>query len=141
MYHQILLFLISILLLTLSSCNPDGAQKIYGTISYNMDQTPSACYVILDNDTDPNNGYVTRSIIDLTAMTTSVAYEIDTTNVSSGAYYLEAAWDFGTGNMDPDNDSVWEAKAWYGGTSFNPPGGANITNLNQLYNINLAGLP
>lgn len=75
---------IPLLLLTLSSCNPDGSQKIYGTISYNMDQSPSACYVILDADTDPDNGYVKRVIIDLSATATSVAYEIDTTDVSSG---------------------------------------------------------
>ncbi len=139
--YQSLIFLGTLLLLfTFSGCNPDGSQKIYGTISYNMNQSPSACYVILDDDTDPDNGYVLRTIIDLTAAATSVAYEIDTTDVSSGTYYLEAAWDFGDGNMDPDNDSVWEAKAWYGGVSTNPPAGANITNLNQVYNIALAGL-
>jgi len=42
--------------------------------------------------------------------------------------------------MDPDNDSVWEAKAWFGGTGSNPPVGANITYLNQVYNISLTGL-
>ena len=139
-FPKFLLMGITLLLLTLSGCNPDGSQKIYGTISYNMSQSPSACYVILDDDTDPNNGYIQRDIIDLTATVTSVAYEIDTTDVSSGTYYLEAAWDFGDGNMDPDNDSVWEAKAWFGGIGSNPPGGANITNLNQVYNITLTGL-
>jgi len=51
-----------------------------------MDQIPSACYVILDDDTDPNNGYIKRQVIDLSTTATSVAYEIDTTDVSLGTY-------------------------------------------------------
>ena len=140
MFQKFLLLCIPLLLLTLSGCNTDSSQMIYGTITYNMNVTPSACYVILDDDTDPDNGYIKRDIIDINAVTSSVAYEIDTTDVDAGSYYLEAAWDFGAGNMDPDNDSVWEAKAWAGGVSTNPPSEANVTNLNQVYNITLTGL-
>lgn len=134
---------IFLLLFIVSACSnsSDSSPRISGTISYTMDRAPSACYVLLDDDTDPDNGYIKRVTIDITdSTTTSVAYDIDTADVPTGIYYLEAAWDFGSGNMDPDNDSVWEAKAWFGGVGSSPPSAANISDLSRVYNITLTGL-
>lgn len=115
--------------------------SIYGTISYtSSNQDSSAYYVILDDDNDVTNGYIKRQIINTATYKTSVNYEIDTTDVSAGSYFLLGGWDFGSGNMDPSNPSVWEAKAWYGGVGTNPPALSNITDLNGNYNIILTGL-
>ncbi len=121
--------------------------KIYGTLTHNGNAN-SAYYVILDNDTDESNGYIKREIISPTTDVTSVSYEIDTSDVPAGSYYLLAGYDlytpFDLANMDPDDSSKWEAKAWYGGSTsnpVNPPSSPNITGLYGEYNITLIGLP
>jgi hypothetical protein len=118
--------------------------KIHGTLTYNG-ETDSAFYIILDDDTDESNGYIKREIINPTGNVSSVTYEIDTSNVPSGSYYLLSGYDsYSPSNMDPEDSSVWEGKAWYGGsTSYpvNPPSTANINDLDSEYNITLIALP
>jgi hypothetical protein len=122
----------------------ESGSSINGKITYNG-HADSAYYIILDDDTDESNGYIKRAIINPTTDVSSVSYEIDTGDVPQGSYYLLSGWDsYSLDNMDPDNSSKWEAKAWYGGsTSYpvTPPSAPNITHLSMKYNITLIGLP
>ncbi len=125
----------------------NGSSRMYGTLTHNGNAN-SAYYIILDDDTDESNGYVKREIINPATDVTSVAYEIDTSDVAPGSYYLLSGYDlytpFDLANMDPEDSAKWEAKAWYGGSTSNPvtpPSSPNITVPGGRYDITLVGLP
>jgi hypothetical protein len=108
--------------------------------------TQAYCYVFIDNDADITNGYVKRLIIDLmavTAGTQTINYEINTSDVPSGTYYLLGAYDFAVdndGNTDPEIPGYWEAKGWFGSSTTSAPASANVSDLSGEYDINLYGL-
>jgi len=77
------------------------------------------------------------------AGTTSISYEIDTSGITAGSYYLLAAYDFGVdndGNTNPEKPGYWEAKGWKGSTDTNPSASANVSDLSAGYDITLHGL-
>ena len=116
----------------------DEVKGIFGTITFvTMDTVPSNVYVILDTDTDPDNGSVKRVNINISSSTSSVPYFLDTTDVAAGTYYLLGAWDYAKESniIDPDSMAHWDAHAWYGDSGSVPPGSENITNMNAQYDI------
>jgi hypothetical protein len=141
---------IVLFLLLCFGCHPSGEGFITGTISYsngfldpgNTYLTEAYCYVFLDSDTDILNGYQQRLIIELTASATSLDYEIDTSEVPAGSYFLLGAYDWSEGddNTDPGNPSYWEAKGWYGSGNTSPPVSPNVADLSGEYDIILYGL-
>jgi len=136
-----------LLLLFLNGCSQSSDGVLSGTLSYGdgfaVGAGGNACYVFLDTDTDITNGYIKRLIIPDTTDVTSLSYEIDTSDVAAGSYFLLGVYDFedvaGT-NMDPAEPMVWEAVKWWGGTAENPPGAANVTDLSGTYALVLVGL-
>lgn len=133
-----------IFIAVLSGCSLFSTSKsIRGVVSYatngNATDGYGSFYIILDDDTDVTNGYTARQIIPLDSAVTSVNYQIDTSDVPAGCYFLRGAWDFGNGNMDPDNPSVWEAGGWYGTNTADPPSFANIVDRDSIYNFSLIG--
>jgi hypothetical protein len=146
-----------LLISTLSSCKKekdDGVMSgdlIYSNGYVNSSQyftiNEAYLYVFIDDDTDITNGFIARltiDIINVTPGTTTISYDIDISELSSGSYYLLAAYDFGIegqpSNTDPDNPQVWEAKGWFGSTTTSPPASANVSNLSDDYDITLKGL-
>jgi hypothetical protein len=108
--------------------------------------TQAYCYVFIDDDTDITNGYIKRLIIDLmdvTAGTQTINYEINTSDVPAGTYYLLSAYDFAVdndGNTDPEIPGYWEAKGWFSSSTTSAPASANVSDLSGEYDLNLYGL-
>jgi hypothetical protein len=142
----VLLFIGALLLITGCPSNP-ADEILSGTLSYSsgfaVGAGGNACYVFLDTDTDITNGYIKQLIIPDTTAVTSLSFEIDTSDVPAGTYFLLGVYDFediaGT-NMDSEDPMVWEALKWWGGTGSSPPASANVTNLSGTYSLVLVDL-
>ncbi|MCX6328670.1 MAG: hypothetical protein NTZ85_04015 [Bacteroidia bacterium] len=106
--HKWVYLTLFVMLFTFSGCKKDKDKDdgiLSGKVTYTngfrttegSSITQAYCYVFIDNDADITNGYVKRLIIDLmavTAGTQTINYEINTSDVPSGTYYLLGAYDF-----------------------------------------------
>lgn len=133
----VLLIVLVLAITLLSGC--DEVQVIYGTISIDLDKVPSNIYVRLDDNTNPDDGYIKMVIIENSSPVLSVAYIMDTTDVAAGSYYLLGGWDYAKEDnlIDPETFAEWDAIAWYGGIDDDPPNSANVSSLNSQYDITL----
>ncbi len=98
-------------------------------------------YVYLDSDNDITNGYVKRIVTTYTLPFNPTDFEIDTSDVPDGSYYLSAAIDFGAGNMDPDDPTRWEKRGWGGSSTYQPGSSPSVSDLDGDYNITMHGIP
>jgi hypothetical protein len=136
--------------LSIAGCASSSDDTLRGEISYanglrNADDDYYCdyfyCYIYLDDDTDITNGYAALKVIEITSACTSIEYEMDTSNVPAGSYYLLAAYDFDSTleSMHTDSPYGWEAIGWYGSDTTSPPATGSVAPSGE-YDIALHGL-
>ena len=153
MNYKLLMVLAVVFAMMAGGCKKEGDGILDGVITYDsgfMNQGPvlitgAWLYIFIDDDSDVTNGYVKllqTDLLDIAEGTKALNYQMETSEIPEGDYYLVAAYDFETvdDNTDPENPLVWEAIGWYGSDNTNPPSSANVTDLSERYNITLHGL-
>lgn len=127
------IFVMILFITGVSGCNLE--QFISGIVTLSDMSVGNYIIVILDDDRDPTDGYLSNTTVEITVGgAVPVAYVLDTTGISDGTYFLVAGYNADSSETDP---ASWTGLGWYGADPPSEPNEANVSDMKGRYNIDM----